>query len=361
MTATPPPPTPPADAPGAAQDRAVAVLVAARARARRRALAVGAALAGALAVAFVAAVSLGEYPMTPGDVLSALVGAASPRVELVVGRLRLPRALAGLGVGAALGLAGAVFQRLLRNPLASPDIIGVGAGASAASVVAITVLGLSGAGVSAAAVVGALGTAGGIYLLARRGGLSGVRFVLVGVGVGSALLAVVSYLMTRATLTTAQQTLVWLTGSLTAVSWTAVGPLALACAVLVPAALVLARALPRLELGDETATALGLPVERARGALLAVAVLLVAVAVATAGPVSFVALVSGPVASRLVGRGRSALLPAAAVGALIVLVADLVARHLIGDVALPVGVVTGAVGAPYLLWLLARSPSRGAR
>lgn len=351
---------------GARPDRAAALnaLRASRTRSRRRVGRVGAVLAAVVVLAFLAAVSLGEYPIPPGDLLTSLVGAGPARVEFVVTRLRLPRALAGLAVGAALGLAGAMFQRLLRNPLASPDVIGVGAGASAAAVTAITVFGLSGFGVSGAAVVGAAGTAALVVVLARRGGagggLHGVRFVLIGVGLGSALLAVVSWLMTTASLTTAQQTLLWLTGSLNGVTWAGVTPLLVAVAVLGPLALVAARALPRLELGDEAAAALGLPVERARLALLAVGVLLVAAAVAVAGPVSFVALVSGPVAARLAGPGRASLPHAALVGAALVLVADLVARHLLGDVPLPVGVVTGVVGAPYLLWLLARARTGGA-
>lgn len=331
-----------------------------RARSRRRARVAGAVLTALVVPAFLAAVSFGDYPITPGDLLSSLVGAGPARVEFVVTRLRLPRALAGLAVGAALGLAGALFQRVLRNPLASPDVIGVGAGASAAAVVAITLFAASGATVSAAAVLGAAATATVIFLLARQrhrsgAGLHGVRFVLIGVGTGSALLAVVSWLMTSASLTTAQQTLLWLTGSLNSVTWASTVPLLVAVAVLIPLGLVAARALPRLELGDDAAAALGLPVERARIALLAVGVLLVAVAVAVSGPVSFVALVSGPVASRIAGPGRSSLPHAAGIGALLVLVADLVARHLLGEVPMPVGVVTGAVGAPYLLWLLARS------
>lgn len=336
-------------------------LVRVRAHARRRRLVAGAGLAAAALLAFLLAVSLGEYPIAPGDLFASLVGAGPARVEFVVTRLRLPRALSGLAVGAALGLAGALFQRLLRNPLASPDIIGVGAGASTGAVIALTLLGASGAAVSGAAVLGAVAATVLIVGLSRGHGgtgLHGVRFVLVGVGVSSALLAVISWLMTSASLTTAQQTLLWLTGSLNAVTWTSTVPLLVTCAVLVPAALVAARALPRLELGDDAAAALGLPVERARTTILALAVLLVAAAVAVAGPVSFVALVSGPVAARLGGPGRGSLPHAALTGAALVLVSDLVARHLLGEVALPVGVVTGVIGAPYLLWLLARSQRR---
>ncbi|WP_226350908.1 MULTISPECIES: iron chelate uptake ABC transporter family permease subunit [unclassified Pseudonocardia] len=336
-----------------------AVLRRIRARARRRRTTAGLAVAVAVLAAFVTSLSVGAQGLGPGDVLAALTGLGTPRTELVVLRLRMPRALTALLVGAALGLAGALFQRVLRNTLASPDVIGVGAGAAVGAVTASIVLGLSATGTSAGAVLGAVAAALLVAVLARRDGLGGTRFVLVGVGIGSAAMAVVSYLMITASLTTAQQTLVWLTGSVTETGWSTAVPLATACAVLVPAALLLARALPRLELGDDTATALGLPVGRARGALLAVAVLLVAAAVAAAGPVSFVALVSGPLAARLAGPGRASLPHAAGVGAALVLFADVVARTLIAEVALPAGVVTGAIGAPYLLWLLARSRTGG--
>ncbi|OLL76209.1 ABC-type Fe3+-siderophore transport system, permease 2 component [Pseudonocardia sp. Ae168_Ps1] len=337
----------------------VGVLRGLRARRRRRVLVSGAVVAAAVLAAFVVTLSAGAQLVPPPDVVAALLGSGSPRTELVVLRLRLPRALTAVLVGAALGLAGALFQRLLRNQLASPDIIGISAGASAAAVAGTVLLGLSAAGVSVAAVLGAVATTVLILALTHRDGLHGVRFVLVGLGIGTGLLAVVSFLMIRASLTSAQENLVWLTGSINQADWSRTVPLVAACAVLVPLALVLARALPRLELGDDTATALGLPVGRARLALIAVGVLLVATAVAAAGPVSFVALVCGPLATRAAGPGNGSLPHTAGIGALVVLVSDLVARHLVNDVALPVGVVTGAVGAPYLLWLLARARTRG--
>ncbi|ANY10170.1 iron ABC transporter [Pseudonocardia sp. HH130630-07] len=330
-----------------------------RARHRRRLLFSGAGIGVAALAAFVLTLSVGAQAVPPTDVLAALTGFGSPRTELVVLRLRLPRALTAALVGAALGLAGALFQRMLRNRLASPDIIGISAGASAAAVAGTVLLGLSATGVSVAAVLGAVATTAAILLLTRRDGLHGVRFVLVGLGIGTGLIALVSFLMIRASLTSAQENLVWLTGSVNQADWSRTVPLTIACAVLVPLALVLARALPRLELGDDAATALGLPVTRTRLALIAVGVLLVATAVAAAGPVSFVALVCGPLATRAAGPGPGSLPHAAGIGALLVLLSDLVARYLVADVALPVGVITGAVGAPYLLWLLARARTRG--
>ena len=233
-------------------DDPTAVLRRIRARSRRRRATAGLAVTAAALAAFVASLSVGAQGLGPVDVSAALAGLGTPRTELVVLRLRMPRALTALLVGAALGLAGALFQRVLRNTLASPDVIGVGAGAAVGAVTASVVLGLSATGTSAGAVLGAVAAALLITVLARRDGLGGTRFVLVGVGIGSAAMAVVSYLMITASLTTAQQTLVWLTGSVTETGWSTAVPLALACAVLVPAGLLLARALPRLELGDDT-------------------------------------------------------------------------------------------------------------
>jgi iron complex transport system permease protein len=197
-------------------------------------------------------------------------------------------------------------------------------------------------------------TAASIRLLADRGGVSTHRLVLVGVGVGAACSAVTSYLLTRAEVFDAQRAMVWLTGSLNGRSWDHVRPMGVALLVLAPAALVLGRSLRVLQLGDDTATSLGVPVARARAGLVLVAVALAAVATAAAGPVAFVAFVAAPIARRL-ARSPLALLPAALVGALLLLSSDLAARQLFTPTELPVGVVTGVVGAPYLLWLVARA------
>ncbi|PKW17907.1 FecCD family ABC transporter permease [Saccharopolyspora spinosa] len=302
-----------------------------------------------------AVLCLGRYPIGVSDVVGSLLGQGSPRVDYVVLRLRLPRALTGLLVGLALGLAGAVFQHLLRNPLASPDVIGVTSGSSLAALLCITVFGASGFVLSAAALVGGLATAGLIYLLAWRRGITGHRLALIGIGVAAVLSSIVSYLMTRSDTKIATVALFWLTGSLNGVDWTDVGTAAALLGVLGPVALVLGRVLVVMQLGDEIALGLGLRVEWCRLALLAVAVGLAAAATAVAGPVAFVAFVSGPISVRLLRTGRPSLLPAAMTGALVTLVADLAAQHLFGGAQLPVGVVTGAVGAPYLLYLLAIS------
>ncbi|MGE0141037.1 MAG: FecCD family ABC transporter permease, partial [Ilumatobacteraceae bacterium] len=180
------------------------------------------------------------------------------------------------------------------------------------------------------------------------------RLVLVGIGVAAVLTAATSYLLTRAQIFEVQQAMVWLTGSLNGRSWDHLRPVTWAMLVLFPAVLLLARPLRALQLGDDTAKGLGVRVERARLALVLVAVALTAVATAAAGPIAFIAFVAGPIARRLV-RAPLSIVPAALVGALLLLLSDLVARRAFAPTELPVGVVTGIIGAPYLLWLLARA------
>ncbi len=315
-------------------------------------------LGAALVVAMTAALSLGDYPLPFDQLVATLTGHGTTASRFIVLDLRLPRALTGLLVGVCFGLSGTVFQNLLRNPLASPDIIGISYGASAGGVLAILLLGWSGMAVSGAALGGALLAAVVIYLVAWRGGLSGYRFVLVGVGVAALMLAVVDFLMTRASVFEAQTALVWLTGSLNGASAAQLHPLALACLVLVPLTLLVGRVLLVLQLGDDVATSVGLHVEPARLAAIVLAVVLAAVATAAAGPVGFVAFVAGPVAKRLTRGSGPSLVPAALVGGLVVVASDVVGQHLL-PVELPVGVVTAAVGAPYLLFLLVRSNRAG--
>lgn len=363
-TATEPTPAP-ATAPrrGRATSDDVARVSRARGRERRRSAAVTAGLAVAVTVVLLGALAVGDFRIGIPDLLARLtgqsVGAQQPRIDYVLFDLRLPRAVTGLLVGVAFGLAGSVFQRLLRNPLASPDVLGISAGASAAAVLAIVAFGASGFAVSAGAFTGAVAASALIYALAWQRGISGYRLVLIGIGVNAALLAAVSFLMTRADMTDAQQALLWRTGSLYDSSWGEVTALSSCLLVLVPAALLLARALPTLQLGDDSARGLGLPVERSRLALLLVATGLIGVGTAAAGPVAFVAFLSGPIASRMLGGARPGVVPAALVGALVTLCSDFAAQHLFGDHQFPVGVVTGAVGAPYLLWLLAKSNRAG--
>ncbi|MFI7126867.1 FecCD family ABC transporter permease [Nonomuraea sp. NPDC050153] len=313
------------------------------------------ALAAAAFLAFCLGIGLGEVPLGLGEVVQALFGAGDQGTAFVVGELRLPRALTGLLAGVAFGVSGALFQTMTRNPLASPDMIGVTQGAGLA-VVAGIVMGVGGTQVLgfAGAVVVALLT----YLLAWRRGASGYRIVLVGVGVSWMCTSATEYLMVTTGDFQAQQALGWLFGNLNAREWSHVAPLALALAVLVPAALLLGRWTRVLQLGDEVAVVLGAPVQAARLTLLLTGVALVAFGTAAAGPVAFVALAAPQIAQRLARTAWPPPLASGLAGSFIVLAADVVARLLIPDVELPVGVVTGVLGAPLLLWLLARARRR---
>jgi iron complex transport system permease protein len=330
-----------------------------RAARRRRGLGVTAAL-GALAFAlFVATMLIGSYALGPWDVLLSTFGLGNdPAVDFVVRDLRLPTALTGLGVGLALGVAGLVFQRLLANPLASPDFVGISSGASLFAVAAIVFLGVGSAGISVAALAGALTSAALVYLLAWRDGISGYRFILIGIGVSEFMLSIVGYVVAKADIYDAREAMAWLVGSVGHAGTGELRALLLAVAILVPVALLLDRSLRTLELGDDAARALGARVEACRLALIAVSILLVAFATAAAGPIMFVALIAGPVARRLLGPASGAIAAAAFVGASMVLASDLLAEHAL-PVAIPTGVVTGAVGAPYLIWLLATANKAG--
>lgn len=273
--------------------------------------------------------------------------------------LRAPRVLVGLLVGAALGLAGALTQTVARNPLASPDILGVTAGASLGAVAAIVAGGgtysvtapLLRLGVPGAALVGGLASATLVLALAWRGGLDPFRLVLVGIGVGAVLTAVTSWLMVVAQISDAGRASVWLAGSLSSRGWDQAVPLILAMVVLLPAALALSRPLSTTTLGTDTARALGSRVHAVQLGAAALAVALTAAAVAAAGAVGFVALVVPQIALRLTGGSRPPLLASTAGGALLVAGADLAGR-LAWTWEVPVGLLTAALGAPYLIWLL---------
>lgn len=342
----------------AADTTGVAIVRSARHRLRRRTIVVSLALVAFLLVMFGLAMTVGDFPLSVQQVWLSLTGRGTRATDFIVHELRLPRAVMALAVGACFGLSGAIFQSMMRNPLASPDIIGITSGASAAAVIAILMLNLSGFAVSGFAFGGALITAVAIYLLAWKQGVAGYRLVLVGIGIAAMLGAVIDYLMTRAQIWDAQVALLWLTGSLNGASATEMRPLLLLMLVVVPLALWAGGALGGLQLGDDAATSVGVRVERSRLLLILLGVALASIATAAAGPVGFVAFVSGPIARRLTRGTGVALVPAALVGAAVVIAGDFVGQHLL-PVQLPVGILTAAVGAPFLLYLLVRSNRSG--
>ncbi|WP_089274058.1 FecCD family ABC transporter permease [Puniceibacterium sediminis] len=306
---------------------------------------------GLLAAGIGLTLMTGPSMTTPIDLLRILVGHDVPGASFAVLELRLPRATMSILTGMSFGLGGVIFQTLLRNPLASPDIIGISAGASAAAVFAIVVLGWSGAAVSITAVAAGLTVALLIYLLAWRDGVSGARLILVGIGLSAMLDSMIAYVLLRAPAWKMQDALRWLTGSVNGATLEEALPVLLSLAAF--GGLLLARRdkLEAMRLGDDTAAALGVPLASAKVLAVMSAVGLIAVATAVSGPVAFVAFLSGPIAKYIAGPGRSPLIRAALVGALLMLSGDFAGQHLLIG-RYPVGVVTGALGAPYLIFLI---------
>ena len=343
-------------APDAATVRAI---VAARRRRGRRCALVVTALAATAAAVFALSLMIGDTFYGPAEVMRVLTGQTVPGASFTVGELRLPRAVLAVLAGFAFGAAGVTFQTMLRNPLASPDVIGISSGAGAAAVVGIVLLSLDPLAVSLLALAGALVTAFAIFVLAHRGGFAATRLILIGIGVAAMLDSVITYALSRASAWDLQSAMRWLAGSLNAAEWSTLAPLAVASVVLVPALLSQSRALGTLRLGSDIATGLGVHAQRTRILALVAAVALLAFSTSAAGPIAFVAFMSGPIAARLVGPSASLLAASGLVGTLLVLIADLIGQFAT-DGRLPVGVVTGILGAPFLIVLLIRLNRSGA-
>ncbi|MEU9564211.1 iron chelate uptake ABC transporter family permease subunit [Streptomyces sp. NPDC048161] len=324
----------------------------------RRAALVAAVLVALLAAVCVAYLCVGESFVAPGEVVKVVLGQPSPD-ELVVGTLRLPRMTVGLLVGVAFGIAGALIQTVARNPLASPDIIGISQGASALTVGAMTFGITSYTVLPYLSVIGGVAAAALVYVFAWRGGLHATRFVLIGIGFAIALRSVTTLFLTKGDYLVAQQAQIWMTGSLNGRGWSEAAPIGWTLLILLPAVLWAARAQRTVSMDDDTATALGVRLGRVRLGLVALGVILASVATGTAGPVDFVALLAPQIARRMTRTAQIPLLCSALLGAVIVVFADLLARKLFSPTELPVGVLTAAVGAPYLIWLIIRGQGGG--
>ncbi|PXY20813.1 FecCD family ABC transporter permease [Prauserella muralis] len=321
---------------------------------------------GAVLLLLVAAVNIGQGSshIEVLDVLRTLFGGGDRRENGIIFDLRLPRTLAGVLVGAAFGLAGAVFQTIARNPLASPDILGVTWGAGVGAVGMIVLGGTRGQVSGAVAEFGiplaalGCGVLAGLllYALSWRSGIDGYRMVLVGIGLSAIGYNVVYWLLTVGDVDDATRATTWLVGNLADVGWESVTPVAIALAVLVPATLIYAHTLGGLQFGDDTARGLGIRVDAARGGLLLLAAALAAVATAAAGPITFVALATPQIALRLARTPQPPLAGSLVLGALLTVSADLAVR--LAAPNLPVGVLTAILGAPYLIYLFVRSRQR---
>lgn len=291
-------------------------------------------------------------------VIRVLIGEKIQGATFTIEVLRLPRMLCGLLAGLAFGTAGNTFQTMLRNPLASPDIIGISSGSSIAAVFCILVLNMSGSAVSIVAVISGIVVSALIYVLAKGSGFSGSRLILIGIGMQAMINALISYLLAKASQHDASAALRWLSGSLNGMRIEDVPTLFIVALIFGVIILCLTKQLQILELGDEFATTLGIKINLIRITLILSSVFLIAFATSITGPIAFVAFLSGPIASRLVGPGSPNVLSSGLIGALLVLGADMIGQFVFST-RFPVGVVTGILGAPYMLFLLVVINRRG--
>ena len=307
-------------------------------------------LAGAALALAVVALCRGDSWDPPGEVLAGLAGYGD--AALVVQEWRLPRVAAALVFGAALGCAGSVFQNLTRNPLGSPDVIGLDAGAYTGVLIAITVFGGTAGGLAAGSLTGGLAAAAVVYVLSIKSGLSGLRLIVIGIAVNAMLTAVNQWIVLRAELDVAISATGWSAGSLNGLDWAEVRVPFLIIGALVLLLAALARTMGQAALGDEVAAASGVALPRYRLLIILAGVGLTATVTSASGPIVFVALAAPQIGRRVAGAAGTPALPAALTGALLLLAADLAAQTVLAPVQLPVGVVTTAIGGTYLIWLL---------
>lgn len=296
------------------------------------------------------------YPVS--DVVRVLMGEDIKGATFAIETIRLPRLFAGLFAGFAFGAGGYVFQTMLRNPLANPNVIGITAGSSAAAVFCIIVWQASNTVVSIASIVGGLATVLLIFGLAKGASFSIGRLILIGIGIQAMLSAVISYLMLIGNTHDIPTAMRWISGSLNGAKMSNLSPLLFTVILFVPVMMYFGKNLKILELGEQAALSLGVHTNRTRLLLIVSAVMMIAVATATTGPIAFVAFLSGPIANRFVGTSYSNIIPSGLVGAILVLGADLIGQYAFA-VRYPVGVITGIVGAPYLIYLLIRINRKG--
>lgn len=313
-------------------------------------------------VAFCAALMVGSYAMNPLEVLNTLLGNGTKLQNFAIFQTRLPRTVLAAVIGCALAFSGGILQGVTRNPLAEPGLIGVNAGAALFVVLWIS-MGTSAyyssysvftvLGIPVVAVLGSLFSIGLVYLLSYRRGLRPVRFILVGIGVNSGILAVVTFFQLAMTKGGYNQVLTWTNGSLWGSSWTYIALVAPLIAALMAVAMVKARTLDALALGDELAAGIGVAVSRERAVFVVLAALLAALATAVAGSIAFLGLLGPQIARRLVGARHRLMLPMAAlVSAVILIVADTVARNAFSPIEIPVGIVVAIIGVPYFVYLM---------
>ncbi|AFI91935.1 iron chelate uptake ABC transporter family permease subunit [Pectobacterium parmentieri] len=306
---------------------------------------------------FALAVSLGALQLPPLDIWRIFMG--SPSVgATVITEWRAPRALSALLLGAGLGVSGAIFQSISRNPLGSPDIIGFNTGAYTGALIVIILLQGNGYEIASGAMLGGIATAALVYLLIWRKGITGFRLILIGIAISAMLSAFNTWLIVTGSLENAMTAALWGTGSLNGVTWMKAQPAIILIPLTIIGTLLLRTRLKLLEMGDDSARSLGVNAEASRLWLMLFGILLTAVVTAVAGPISFIALAAPQIARRLTRASATPLFSAGTIGAVLLLSADIIAQHAFATIQLPVGAVTVSIGGVYLIWLLIREARR---
>ncbi len=306
----------------------------------------------ALATLSAMGLAMGAVNLSLGQVADALFGSAPRNISLIVTEWRLPRVVVAILAGAALGVSGAIFQSLMRNPLGSPDVMGFNAGAWSGVLVAMVLFDRDLTAIALFAMAGGIITSGLVWMLAWRNGIDTFRLIIIGIGMRAMLMSFNTWLLLKASLETALNAGLWNAGSLNGQTWSKLMPSGALIVLALLASALLVRRLRLLEMGDDTACALGVAVEPSRLLLLLSGVVLTATATALTGPISFIALVAPHIARRLSGTARWGLAQAALCGATLLIAADMCAQYLFKPYQLPVGVVTVSLGGIYLIALL---------
>ncbi len=307
----------------------------------------------------------GSIPIGTVDVLRTIVGNGTDQHQLVLFEFRLPRMVIALLIGAALAVSGAILQSVSQNELADPGILGINTGAGLAVVIFIyffqgSLVGLGSLSIFIMpffALIGAVFAAFLIYVFAWKKGITPVRLILVGIGINAAFSALLIVIQLRMEPNDFMQATIWLTGSIWGTTWSYVWAILPWVLILIPIAFYKARTLNVMQIGTQSAVSLGVPIEKERRTLLLVAVSLAAAGVAVGGGIAFLGLVAPHIARRLVGPKHQVMIPTAAlIGALLLLVADMIGRNLLAPSEIPVGIIIAILGAPYFLYLLMRTP-----
>ncbi|MBB4351048.1 FecCD family ABC transporter permease [Aliirhizobium cellulosilyticum] len=316
-------------------------------------LVVGAGILLMAGIVTITSLMSGTYPIPAIQVVRTLLDTEDETLRMIVVEWRLPRVALAFLLGSCLGMSGAIFQSLTRNPLGSPDIIGFSAGSYTGALIVILLFSGGYYETAAGALVGGIATASLVYLLAWRQGVQGCRLIIVGIGVAAMLGAFNAWMIREADLQVAMSAAIWGAGSLNGLGVEQLIPVMLAVAILVPATLLFSRPLRQLEMGDDMARASGVDANRSRLVLMVLGVALTAIVTAAAGPISFIALVAPQIARRLTRSAGPTLGTSGLAGGLLLLIADWAAQHALG-VQLPVGVMTVSIGGLYFLFLLLR-------